>query len=672
MDDLRQLQEKIEQHRFLVELDDRLRSLVDADAIALTAATLVGRHLAVNRCAYAAIDEARGSFLLVGNYVDGVADLVGTHDSASFGAAYLDSSRAGEVFIVADIETDPRLDGVREAYRKAQIGAVISVPLLKDGRYVAGMTVHQAGARAWTAFDVQLLEGVASRCWESIERSRVTRELAASEARFRTITNTMPQFVWTAQPDGTVDYWNERVYDFFGIAPGSALDLAWHEVIHPDDLEHAGRAWSDAVARTGPYETTYRIRHRSGEYRWTLARGLPVLDDQGRVLKWLGTNTDIHAQKRSEEALQDANRRKDEFLAMLSHELRNPLAPISAAADLLLDARGDERVQRAGAIIRRQVRHLTGLVDDLLDAARVTQGMISLHTERLDVARVVADAAEQARPLIEERRHSLALRLAPEPVYVCGDHKRLVQVLVNLLGNAAKYTPEGGRIEVAMEAGAREVALSVRDNGAGMAPELVSAAFDLFHQGQRTLDRAQGGLGIGLALVKSLVEQHDGKVSTESAGPGQGSCFTVRLPRSDGAPAVATGAPATAASASAPPPAPKRILVVDDNADAAQTMAMLLEMLGHEAAVEYDPLQALATARESRFDAFILDIGLPGMDGHELARQIRLLPKADGALFIALSGYGQEQDRRASGAAGVHRHFVMPADAELLAQALAG
>jgi CheY-like chemotaxis protein len=204
-----------------------------------------------------------------------------------------------------------------------------------------------------------------------------------------------------------------------------------------------------------------------------------------------------------------------------------------------------------------------------------------------------------------------------------------------------------------------------------MAPELVSAAFDLFHQGQRTLDRAQGGLGIGLALVKSLVEQHDGKVSTESAGPGQGSCFTVRLPRSDGAPAPAAGF-APAAAASEPASAAKRILVVDDNADAAQTMAMLLEMLGHEAAVEYDPLQALATARESRFDAFILDIGLPGMDGHELARQIRLLPKADGALFIALSGYGQEQDRRASGAAGFHHHFVKPADAELLAQALAG
>jgi PAS domain S-box-containing protein len=671
MDDLIQLQETIALHRFFVELDDKLRSLVDADAIALTAATCIGSHLKANRCAYADVDDLRGTFHLIGNYVDGVGGIVGRYDSATFGEDFLRSMRAGEAFVVADAATDPRLEGVRDVYERAQIGAVISVPLLKNGRFVAGMAVHQAGPRAWTGFDVRLLEGVASRCWESIERSRITRELAASEARFRTITNAIPQFVWTSDPDGNVDYWNEKVYEFLGVAPGSSLDLAWSEVIHPDDLAHAAQAWTGAVASAGLYETTYRLRHHSGEYRWTLARGLPVRDEAGRVLKWLGTNTDIHAQKSSEQALQDANRRKDEFLAMLSHELRNPLAPIAAAAELLTLGRGDERVLRAGDIIRRQVRHLTGLVDDLLDAARVTQGMIKLHAERLELAAVVADAAEQARPLIEARRHSLQVRLAGEPVMVAGDHKRLVQVLVNLLGNAAKYTPEGGRIEVELElgAGGSEAVLTVRDNGAGMAPELVNAAFDLFHQGARTLERAQGGLGIGLALVKSLVEQHGGSVRADSAGLGQGSCFTVRLPRAGGAAAPAAATPAPAAQPGAT--AARRILVVDDNADAAQMIAMLLQMLGHETAVEYDPLQALAAVRERRFDTFILDIGLPGMDGHELARQIRELPGAADALFIALTGYGQEHNRKMSGEAGFHRHFVKPVDIDVLAQALA-
>jgi PAS domain S-box-containing protein len=668
MDELIQLQETIELHRFFVELDDRLRSLVDADAIALTAATCIGSHLKANRCAYADVDDLRGTFHLTGNYVDGVGGIVGSYDSAAFGEDFLRSMRAGEAFVVADVAADPRLEGVRDAYRRAQIGAVISVPLLKDGRFVAGMAVHQAGPRAWTGFDIRLLEGVASRCWESIARSRITRELAASEARFRTITNAIPQFVWTSDPDGNVDYWNEKVYEFLGVAPGSSLDLAWSEVIHPDDLAHAGLAWTSAVASAGLYETTYRLRHHSGEYRWTLARGLPVRDEAGRVLKWLGTNTDIHAQKSSEQALQDANRRKDEFLAMLSHELRNPLAPIAAAAELLTLARGDERVLRAGDIIRRQVKHLTGLVDDLLDAARVTQGMVKLHTERLELAAVVADAAEQARPLIEARRHSLQTRLAAEPVIVTGDHKRLVQVLVNLLGNAAKYTPEGGRIEVVLEASASEAVLTVRDNGAGMAPELVNAAFDLFHQGARTLERAQGGLGIGLALVKSLAEQHGGSVRADSAGLGQGSCFTVRLPRAGGE-AAPSAAPAPRTQSAAI--AARRILVVDDNADAAQMIAMLLQMLGHETAVEYDPLQALAAVRERRFDTFILDIGLPGMDGHELARQIRALPGAADALFIALTGYGQEHNRRMSGEAGFHRHFVKPVDIDVLAEALA-
>jgi CheY-like chemotaxis protein/two-component sensor histidine kinase len=294
--------------------------------------------------------------------------------------------------------------------------------------------------------------------------------------------------------------------------------------------------------------------------------------------------------------------------------------------------------------------------------------MIALHTERLDVARLVADAAEQARPLVEARRHSLLLRLDTEGVCVSGDHKRLVQVLVNLLGNAAKYTPEGGRIEVEMEADARQVILTVRDNGAGMAPELVDAAFDLFHQGQRTLDRAQGGLGIGLALVKRLVEQHGGTVAADSAGPGRGSCFTVRLPRIDAGQAPAAE---SAAQDTAPAFSSRRILVVDDNVDAAQMVAMLLQALGHDVAVEYDPLQALAAVRERRFDSFLLDIGLPGMDGHELARQIRQLPGAGDALFIALTGYGQDQDRQASREAGFHHHFVKPVDIGVLERALA-
>jgi len=666
-----QLREQIAQHRFFVELDDRLRPLVAADAIVLTAATMLGRYLGVNRCVYADVSDEEGMVNVAGNYVDGAADIRGRYEMASFGAEFVRSCRLGEPWVMDDVDTDARAADVRASYHAIDACAGICMPLHKDGRFAACMAVHQAVPRAWTPFDVALLRGVASRCWESIERSRITRALRASEDRFRTITNAMPQIVWTASTDGTVEYWNERMYEYVGVPRGARYDTDWAELLHPDDRATAQRTWAACVASGDTYELTYRLRHRSGDWRWSLARALPVRDERGHIVKWLGTNTDIDAQKRSEQALQEANRRKDEFLAMLSHELRNPLAPISAAADLLLaggpanDAAGGERVRRASTIIRRQVRHLTSLVDDLLDAARVTQGLVALNTERLDLQQVVADAVEQVRPLVAERRHALALHLPPQPVQVLGDHKRLVQVLVNLLGNAAKYTPPGGRIDVDLEVAAGEACLAVRDSGMGMAPGLVASAFDLFHQGERTMDRGQGGLGIGLALVKSLVEQHGGRVTAYSAGPGQGSMFAVHLPQAAGAHA----APLPEAPALRAGPA-RRVLVVDDNADAAQMVAMLLEVLGHEVAIEYDPLQALASVRERPFDVYILDIGLPGMDGHALARQIQALHGGRDAQFIALTGYGQEQDRQASRAAGFHHHFVKPADVAALAQAL--
>jgi PAS domain S-box-containing protein len=667
MNQIKLLHERVERHRFFAQLDDQLRPLPDPADITMAAAAFAGRYLHVNRCVYCEVEDDGRTVHLTGNYLHGAADIVGRYDSRDLSPDFLRLSREGLPFVVVDALADDRTAAARDTYRRLGVRAAVCVPLLKEGRFVACMAVHQAEPRDWSEFEIELLEGVANRCWESIQRSRITRELRESEAKFRTITNAMPQMVWTATPDGTVDYHNEHMYEYVGLPHGTAVGPAWAEVVHPNDRQEAGRAWTAALAGGTLYENTYRVRHHSGGYRWTLARALPVRDELGQVVKWLGTNTDIHEHESTALALQEANRRKDEFLAMLSHELRNPLAPISAAADLLLSLGAQEpRVRRVSEIIRRQARHLTGLVDDLLDASRVTQGFIALNSAELDIRQVVGEAAEQVRPLIEQRRHALVLPLGGEAVHVNGDHKRLVQVLVNLLGNAAKYTPDGGDIELAMHASAETVTLSVRDNGIGMAPELVRDAFDLFHQGERTADRHQGGLGIGLALVKSLVEQHHGEVTAGSAGPGQGSTFVVRLPR-----ARQAGRTEPAGAAPAPSSAPQRILVVDDNVDAAQMVGMLLEALGNRVAVAHDPFSALDCAREGAFDAFILDIGLPGMDGHALARRIRELPRTGGATFIALTGYGQEQDRQASAAAGFHHHFVKPVDIGALAEALA-
>lgn len=378
---------------------------------------------------------------------------------------------------------------------------------------------------------------------------------------------------------------------------------------------------------------------------------------------------DVTYRRQTEEELRAADRRKDEFLAMLAHELRNPLAPIGAAASLLSIARLDEdRIRRTSKIISRQVEHLTSLVNDLLDVSRVTRGLVNLEKSVLDAKRIVSNAVEQVGPLIEERRHHLTVDMPPESAFVLGDEKRLVQVIANLLNNAAKYTPEGGNIVMRVEVKAGQVLFSVSDNGIGIAPELIHHVFDLFVQAKRSSDRSQGGLGLGLALVKRLVELHLGSVTAQSNGIGRGSEFTVCLPRiaepnqtdiseNDGSTNVASGS--------------LRMMVVDDNTDAAQMLAMLLEEAGHHVIVEHESKRALERARVDIPEVFLLDIGLPDMDGIELAHQLRSMPQTANSTLIAITGYGREHDGKRIAAAGFDHHFVKPVDTARLKALLA-
>lgn len=371
---------------------------------------------------------------------------------------------------------------------------------------------------------------------------------------------------------------------------------------------------------------------------------------------------------RVETALRLADQRKDEFLAMLAHELRNPLAPIGAAADLLHIARLDEaRVRQTSEIISRQVKHMTSLIDDLLDVSRVTRGLIALTMTALDAKQIVSDAIEQVRPLIEARRHQLAVQLAAEPAFVRGEHKRLVQVLTNLLNNAAKYTPEGGNIALKLEVSDGSVNIIVTDDGIGMTPDLVARAFELFAQAERTVDRSQGGLGLGLALVKSLVELHNGSVTAVSKGIGEGAEFRIVLPRIA---RVDDASPVEHDDPSLPAAGGLKIMVVDDNSDAATMLAMFLEELGHTVVIEHDPEKALERARTDMPDVYLLDIGLPAIDGNELARRLRSQSKAKKLVLIAVTGYGGEMDRKNSALAGFDHHFIKPVDTTRLAQLL--
>jgi signal transduction histidine kinase/ActR/RegA family two-component response regulator len=375
------------------------------------------------------------------------------------------------------------------------------------------------------------------------------------------------------------------------------------------------------------------------------------------------------ARTQAERELRAADQRKDEFLAMLAHELRNPLAPISTGAHLLKLLHSDNaQITQTCAIIVRQVDHMTGLVDDLLDVSRVTRGLVSLSTRMLDLKGVVDDAAEQIRPLMAARRHRVVIDMAPGAALVKGDHKRLVQVVANLLNNASKYTPEGGRIDLRLSAEDSHYLLTVADDGIGMEPALVARVFDLFTQAERTPDRSQGGLGLGLALAKSLVELHGGTLRAHSPGLGKGSTFDVRLPRHNQellppAPLADQGAHAAGA--------PLRIMLVDDNIDAVHTLQLFLRAAGHQVEIAYSAGDALNLARNFQPDACLLDIGLPDFDGNELARRLRGVPGVAGALLVAMTGYGRQEDRETATGAGFDHYLVKPVNTMQLSDILA-
>ena len=454
------------------------------------------------------------------------------------------------------------------------------------------------------------------------------------------------------------------------------------------DLPQAGSTawrgqWADGSARHGqrlspsqwPLSRALRgeiardlieiVSPRDGRERGIfLASAAPIWSGEATVDGAVVVAVDITDRLMAERALRISNERKDEFLAMLAHELRNPLAPIAVAAEMMRRPDTSAQAMRdSSAIIGRQVRHMRGLIDDLLDAARVKRGSIGLDQHCLDLRPLVSDAIEQAAALLQSVGHELQVNLPEQPLPVNGDAKRIVQILVNLLNNAAKYTPAGGWVAIDARAQGDWAVVDVSDNGIGMDQDTLLRAFDLFAQADQSTDRQQGGLGIGLALVKKLVELHGGRVSASSEGPGCGSRVTVHLPLCSAE--ELEGQPQRRTTPS-PGNASLRILIVDDNVDAAQTLSLFLQACAHQCAVAHTGEQAMALAKQVQPDVFILDIGLPGMDGKQLARSLRADPATAKATLLALSGYAQAHDRQAAMAAGFDHYLVKPVDVDRL------
>ncbi|MDB5919759.1 MAG: hypothetical protein JWR40_3993 [Massilia sp.] len=463
---------------------------------------------------------------------------------------------------------------------------------------------------------------------------------------------------------------HDQCFGYTEAVPEWSVDIML-EHIHPADRLRVHAAMRAAFDGSQPVRFEARVVWPDASIHWIGAHG-SLYRSVGRAGRLIGFVSDITERMRTTEALEDASRNKDEFLAMLAHELRNPLAPISAAAQILSTGRADAALTlKAGAIIDRQARHMNRLLDDLLDTSRVTHGLVALNMTRLDLKRVVAEAIEQARPMIEDCGHRFTVQLDPAPAFVMGDDKRLVQVVANLLNNAAKYTPRGGKLALGVACDGTNARITVSDDGIGMAPDTLGKAFELFSQAARSSDRATGGLGLGLALVKSLVERHHGAVSGQSGGKGRGSEFVITLPL------LATQAQAQVAASHAEGPDGASVdgalclLIVDDNRDAAETLGMYLGAMGHDIHVAFGGADALARVAAIRPDACLLDVGLPDMNGYELARRLRALPETRDAAMIAITGYGSKSDREHSAAAGIAHHLTKPVDTEQLNRLLA-
>jgi PAS domain S-box-containing protein len=489
------------------------------------------------------------------------------------------------------------------------------------------------------------------------ERRRLDQALVEKEARMRLAMDAANYGGWEWDRASGEMIWTDKTRELLGVGADDPISFElFQQRIHPDDRARRERAIARAWT-TGVHHNEYRIVRPDGEVRWVSSRGRVIRAPDGSQ-RLLGVVGDITEQKKAVEALEDADRRKDEFLATLAHELRNPLAPLRNSLAILQRSADDPATfEKASGVMERQLSQLVRLIDDLLDVSRISLDKLTLRVELADLGAVVEHAVEANRPAAERAGHVIEVHLPERPVRLQADRARLSQVFSNLIGNACKFTPDGGRIVVDARVDDGRAVVSVRDDGIGIDADQLGGVFEMFSQIDNSLERAQGGLGIGLTLVRRLVEMHGGSVAAKSGGRGAGSEFVVTLPLTqDTADATSEAEPPTAAA----PSGRLRMLVVDDNGDSAESLAMLLSLAGHETHVAYSGPEALLRADSLRPDAVLLDLGLPGLSGYEVCRQLRLAAWAREIPIVAITGWGQSDDRQRSKEAGFDGHLVKP------------
>ena len=508
------------------------------------------------------------------------------------------------------------------------------------------------------------------------DRRRNDRELEIREQQFRLLAESIPQLAWMSNPDGHVFWYNRRWYDYTGTTFEQMEGWGWQTVHDPSVLPKVLEQWNRCIATGESFEMVFPLKHCEGAFRPFLTRAVPVTDTEGRVVRWFGSCTDIYEQQETQDQLRrlaadlsEADHRKDEFLATLAHELRNPLSAVGNGLQLMglagIDAASIEKTR---LMMGRQLTQLVRLIDDLMDVSRIRIGKIELHIEPLPLATVLNSAIESCRQLIEKMGHQLTVTLPEQPIVINADLIRLAQAFMNVLNNAAKYTDRGGQIQISAECHEGEVMVSVRDNGIGIDADQLPRVFEMFSQVDHSLEKSHGGLGIGLTLVKRLVELHGGGIQARSEGPGKGSEFIIRLPMVQQALIRQTIVDEDKPNG---PKLPLRILIVDDNRDSADSLSMILELMGNHTRTAYDGRQGLVVANEFRPDVILLDLGMPTLNGYEACRRIRAQPGGGNLVIIAQTGWGQNEDRKLTYEAGFDHHIVKPVNPTALMKLLA-
>ncbi|MEG4200652.1 PAS domain S-box protein [Microcoleus sp. Pol12A5] len=673
--------------QFLADLEVRLRQRFNPAEMLSEAMNSLGEYLKVDRCIWHEIDvEADRAIVRQDWHQSDLASAAGTYPISDFKTPELKAlSMAGQTLVISDIANYPHTAHLFDNYGAVAIRALVDVPCLQEGRWVALLVVTSKAVRHWRPDEVWLMQEVVARLWTVILHARALHELHESEARFRALADNIAQLAWMTDAAGGIFWYNQRWFDYTGTTLEEMRGWGWQLVHHPEHLDRVVEKFRRCIETGELWEDTFPLRGKDGSYRWFLSRAVAIRDDRGKVLRWCGTNTDITDRKVAEaererllarekaarEEAEQANRVKDEFLAVLSHELRTPLNPIVGWTKLLRsNVLTPEKQRYALETIERNAKLQTQLIEDLLDVSGILQGKVSLNIAPVDLAGVIGAAIETVRLAAQVKSIQISTQFAPNLGSVLGDAGRLQQVVWNLLSNAVKFTPPGGKIEVVLDRVDTRAQITVTDTGKGIEPDFLPYVFDYFRQADSTMTRKFGGLGLGLAIVRHLVELHGGTVKSDSSGEGKGATLTVRIPLM---PAQSQTSPAGTA-----PPEESfdlsgiRVLAVDDDADALDLVVFMLEDCGASVTAVANAADALAVLTESVPDLLLSDIGMPDTDGYMLMRQVRALAPDKGGLVpaIALTAYAGEIDYRQAMAAGFQRHIPKPLDPEKLVQAI--